>query len=444
MATSDWPAARWLMGACLAGLALLGGTAWAQPAAGLVEAVRGVAVARFPGEPPRTLAQGAPVREGDQIDVAPASSAVLRLHDGTRLSLRADSRMVVRAWRFQEGGSDSAMTLDLLRGGLRAVTGAITRASPDAARIQTPVAVVGIRGTDLTAVLCDAPGRCAPSRRDRDGDRASADRDEPIAASARVIQVQGQAESVDAADRRRRLLVGSSLYPGDRLLTAAGAMVVLGFRDNSRVTLAASSELRIDDFRFDARAPQEGRMGLAVVRGALRTLTGMIASANPRNFSMTTPTATLGVRGTGFDLACVGACAEGGEGAAAEDLLRVCTWRGEIELLPPGQERPEPVPLDQCAQVARGEVRPLPEGLRLDVPRPDGIEFPDTLFSQVLLPDEPEGLLVRVAFGFVRVSVGGDFRDLGNGEGAWSDGRTVERVRGMSELFTGPNKMCRR
>ena len=231
METGGWPVAGRLLGACVAGFALLAGAVQAQPVAGLVESVRGVAVARSPGEPPRTLAQGAPIREGDQVDVAPSSSALLRLEDGTRLTLRADTRVVVRTWRFHEGRSDSAMTLDLLRGGLRAVTGLITRASPGAARIQTPVAVVGIRGTDLTARLCDAPGACAPPRRDRAGDRVAADRPEPIAASARVIQIQGQADSLDAADRRRALLAGSSLYPGDRVVTAAGGMVVLGFRD---------------------------------------------------------------------------------------------------------------------------------------------------------------------------------------------------------------------
>ena len=111
----------------------------------------------------------------------------------------------------------------------------------------------------------------------------------------------------------------------------------------------------------------------------------LIASANPRNVAVTTPTATLGARGTGFDLACVGACAEGGESDAVEDRLRVCTWRGEIELRPPGRDEAEPVALDQCAQVARGQVQPLPQGLQLNVPRPDGVPFPPTLFSQAPL-----------------------------------------------------------
>ena len=72
-----------------------------QSRAGEVESLRGVVVAQAPGEPPRSLARGDTLREGDQLQSAPSSSAVLRLDDGSRLTLRPDTRLVLRTWRYQ-------------------------------------------------------------------------------------------------------------------------------------------------------------------------------------------------------------------------------------------------------------------------------------------------------------------------------------------------------
>ena len=44
--------------------------------------------------------------------------------------------------------------------------------------------------------------------------------------------------------------------------------------------------------------------------GGLRALTGLIARSNSRQFQVNTAVATIGVRGTGFDIVCTGACSE--------------------------------------------------------------------------------------------------------------------------------------
>lgn len=398
--------------------------------AGEVESVRGVVVAQRPGERPRSLSPGTVLREGDQVQSGPASGAVLRLDDGTRLTLRPETSLVLRTWRYPAQASadlapapGNALVLDLLKGGLRAVTGLMTRSGPDAARIETPVAVIGIRGTDLSARLCEGTGDCLPAR----GAPASATGASPPA-SARVLLVEGRAEAVDLLDRRRPLLPGTSLYPGDRVATAAASHAVLAFRDESRLTLGPASTLRIDDYRYDAQAPQEGRMVLSVLGGTLRALTGLIARANPRQVSITTPTATLGIRGTGFDLACLGACAEGRRAPDESDWFRVCTWRGAVDLRPEGEERSEPVVEDQCAALAERGVQPLAGPLPVQGPRPDTVTVPGSLFSEGPVPDPPKGLLVSVNVGWVRLSSAAGERDLGNGEAALADADRIERV----------------
>lgn len=401
--------------------------------AGEVDALRGVVVAQAPGDPPRVLARGQPVHEGDRITVAPASGVVLRLDDGTRLTLRPDTELVLRAWRQGADGQDGAGVLDLVRGGLRALTGAITRQSPDAARVHTPVATIGIRGTDFIARLC--AGDC---RLDTPAPARAAQGVAPIAASARVVQVEGRAEALDEVERRRRLVPGSSLYPGDRIETAVASLAVLAFRDESRVTVGASSRMRLDEFRFDAAAPGQGRQRLSLARGTLRALTGLIARADPRNVGVATPTATLGVRGTGFDMVCTGACAEAsgvlgatgaaGEGDATDDRLRVCTWRGAVDVTPAEGGEPVRVDTDACIAADRRTASRDAPPLRLDVPRPDTVPIPADLFTQAPLPAGAQGLVVHVVQGHLRITGEDTALDLGHGESAFSSGRLTVRT----------------
>jgi hypothetical protein len=79
---------------------------------------------------------------------------------------------------------------------------------------------------------------------------------------------------------------------------------VLGFRDDSRVTLNSGTRLALAQFSFDAAQPARGNMLLQLLSGGLRVATGLIAKAAPRQVLVKTSTATVGIRGTVFDLAC--------------------------------------------------------------------------------------------------------------------------------------------
>ncbi len=52
----------------------------------------------------------------------------------------------------------------LLKGGFRSITGAIGKEDKAAYRVRTPVATIGIRGTDYTAVFCSSD--CTGGKRD--------------------------------------------------------------------------------------------------------------------------------------------------------------------------------------------------------------------------------------------------------------------------------------
>jgi hypothetical protein len=94
--------------------------------------------------------RGDEVFPGDIIETAQASSVQLRYSDGGTTAIRPDSSFSLDAYRHEEddpGGGEKRT--ELLRGGLRMISGAIGEANPDAVRHDTPVATMGIRGTSF-------------------------------------------------------------------------------------------------------------------------------------------------------------------------------------------------------------------------------------------------------------------------------------------------------
>jgi hypothetical protein len=94
------------------------------------------------------------------------------------------------------------------------------------------------------------------------------------------------------------------VYPGETVQTAADARAILAFRDDTRLTVGPGTRFRVDSFVFDAQNSREGRFLVSLLRGSMRALTGLIGKANTRNVGFSTPTATVGIRGTGIDLDC--------------------------------------------------------------------------------------------------------------------------------------------
>lgn len=129
--------------------------ALAQPA-GEVEFVRGVAFAQTGAQLPRAMGKGLALKEGDRLTTAEGATVIFKLQDGTRMTLRPNSEMVVQAFKYTETAvaEDNSMVLQLLRGGFRTVTGLIAKGSPESAKVQTATATIGIRGTDFDARLC--------------------------------------------------------------------------------------------------------------------------------------------------------------------------------------------------------------------------------------------------------------------------------------------------
>ena len=105
------------------------------------------------------LAKGASLQAGDGVITGVASNAQLRMSDGAVIALRAQSEFKINQYNFngKTDGSEKA-ELSLVKGGVRAVTGAIGRENKDNLKINAVVATVGIRGTGFNINVCE--GNC--------------------------------------------------------------------------------------------------------------------------------------------------------------------------------------------------------------------------------------------------------------------------------------------
>ena len=139
---------------CVAALALVSTLpVMAEDSTALLVASRGEVYAELEADR-RALAQGDAVEEEERIITGDKSFAVLQFVDGAKVTVRPNSILDIKEYRYN-GSDENAATLSLVQGGLRIITGAMTKAEPESFKVETPVALMGVRGTEFTVVLCD-------------------------------------------------------------------------------------------------------------------------------------------------------------------------------------------------------------------------------------------------------------------------------------------------
>lgn len=110
--------------------------------------------------------------------------------------------------------------------------------------------------------------------------------------------------SVQKPDGAIRVLSRQSqVVKGDILNTERDSYAQVKFTDGAVVTLKPNTRVRIEDYAFDEKEPARDNSALALVKGGLRMITGFIGKrGNQDAFKLGTATATIGIRGTTFNV----------------------------------------------------------------------------------------------------------------------------------------------
>ncbi|CAH0232808.1 hypothetical protein SRABI118_02513 [Massilia sp. Bi118] len=92
----------------------------------------------------------------------------------------------------------------------------------------------------------------------------------------------------------------SEIENGDTLVSEKNTYAQIRFVDNSEITLKPGTTFRVENFNYDAGKPEADSASFDLVKGGLRSITGLLGKRNKEKFSLKTPSATIGIRGTTF------------------------------------------------------------------------------------------------------------------------------------------------
>jgi FecR protein len=92
----------------------------------------------------------------------------------------------------------------------------------------------------------------------------------------------------------------STVDSGDTLVSEKDVYARIKFVDNSEITLRPNTQFKIENFSFDEAKPENDNAFFSLVKGGLRSITGLLGKRNRERFGLNTPTATIGIRGTIF------------------------------------------------------------------------------------------------------------------------------------------------
>lgn len=123
------------------------------------------------------------------------------------------------------------------------------------------------------------------------------------AAGAGVITHLSGTMSVQRPDGSVRILSQKSeVQPGDVLTTQNDSYAQINFTDGSAATMRPNTTMKLETYSFNKEAPQTDGMFMRLVKGGLRTVTGLIGKrGNQDAYKIGTSTATIGIRGSSGD-----------------------------------------------------------------------------------------------------------------------------------------------
>ena len=121
------------------------------------------------------------------------------------------------------------------------------------------------------------------------------------AAIGQVSDTKGTQCSIERSKQKLPGDKGAGIESMDTYVTG-GCVANITFKDDTKVKVTENSRLLIDDFVFDPKQSDAGKLALKVGMGTVRYASGQIAKNNPQKVDIKTPTATIAVRGTDFNM----------------------------------------------------------------------------------------------------------------------------------------------
>jgi uncharacterized membrane protein YgcG len=119
--------------------------------------VKGTIVADHDGQAERGLIKQSILFVGDKLVTGKKTEAEIAFTDTTLMTLGENTIFVIKDYAYhpdsKEGKSVGRFVMDLVAGAFRTITGLIPKGDPSDYKVETPVATIGVRGTDYMALV---------------------------------------------------------------------------------------------------------------------------------------------------------------------------------------------------------------------------------------------------------------------------------------------------
>jgi hypothetical protein len=192
-----------------------------------------------------------------------------------------------------------------------------------------PIAPHELAGTADAQVRGRCVRHCNPPP-NRHRESTPAQLDSKLILTGVSVEIRGDVTLVYPNGERVKATARTPVAFGTRVITGPGSRAVFMLLDETTFTMHGDSEMVVDEFVYDPGTSVK-KMSIRVAKGMFRYVTGKAAVREPANMKVSTPVATIGIRGTDFELF---------QSASEAGYVRV--HAGEVIVV--YRRRPRPVP----------------------------------------------------------------------------------------------------
>ena len=150
-----------------------------------------------------------------------------------------------------------------------------------------------------------------------------------------VDAISGSAFLSDQLGKTSDIFVSQKIYEGQTINTASDGEVHIATEDGGVIALRPDTVFRVDEYK--AEGGSADKIFMSLLKGTIRSITGWIGKHNTSAYLITTPTATIGVRGTDHETTVIDN-ADGDEpgtyDTVHEGATLMKTPHGETEVTP--------------------------------------------------------------------------------------------------------------
>ncbi len=118
-----------------------------------------------------------------------------------------------------------------------------------------------------------------------------------------VLLSKGSTFATNMKGEQRSLKRRSRILEGDTLTTAADGKLQVRFVDKALLTLKANSKLDISAYQLAKADNESEEVLMNLITGGFRTITGSIGKGEKSAYTVNTPAASIGIRGTNYEIA---------------------------------------------------------------------------------------------------------------------------------------------